>query len=719
VALQIAHSEGDSFFYRQYNTAQGSAIYELAQSFHTSVAFSVSSIKLKIGRMSTPGTCSIGLYNVDGEGHPTGSPIVSIAFNGDLLNGVTGVQLSIASATETSYTHTGTALSDVTGCLFIADSSTGNPSSYNWAKVTSYNAGTKTIYFSGGLAFGGVPTGFARCYPYPYSLPNGWREVILPLSGNVILAADTTYAIRLSGGDTPLQNVFWNVDENGGYGSGNAMWSLDGGASWIDLAGDFIFEIYGKEGPLAVKYRLMRASTTSTQLVYCDLFEADGENNPTGNSLAQDSVVQNLLSTGYQEVRFTFNYNPNPTKKYIAVLSAPNLTSFIRAYVDSGSGYGTTSPILASRYWNGSAWFEVSDYTPYQPVFGKILINEVETYATGIGISAGRSLYGVYKYGNVWGLSLIVNSVRLGTDGQFLVATTNGGVYLSGDFGDTWSKKNPDGQAGTEWIKGICSSNGTYIVVESIDHVIYISTNGGTSWNLITPAGGDTFSINSMVISNNGQYILIVGHNTTTPAKSAYLSSNYGTSWTAIYPASGTIEWGRCNLNGDGKIMIVSSTGNFVYASFDGGTTWEEQEIPSSANQWVAPSISGNGKLAIIANTSVNNEFFRTTGWYSKIELSETPLTSFIRTVLDDATNLAARTTLGVGEGDSPSLTGLTLSGLSASRLAQTNGDKALTSVANLATWVAGTTNEIAIANDGDGSITISLADIVNFGFSV
>lgn len=57
----------------------------------------------------------------------------------------------------------------------------------------------------------------------------------------------------------------------------------------------------------------------------------------------------------------------------------------------------------------------------------------------------------------------------------------------------------------------------------------------------------------------------------------------------------------------------------------------------------------------------------------------------------------------------SPTFVGGTLSGAAASRLLSTDGDKALTSVADLSAWVAGTASQIAVANDGDGSITLSL----------
>lgn len=61
---------------------------------------------------------------------------------------------------------------------------------------------------------------------------------------------------------------------------------------------------------------------------------------------------------------------------------------------------------------------------------------------------------------------------------------------------------------------------------------------------------------------------------------------------------------------------------------------------------------------------------------------------------------------------------GLILNGLDASRLIYTDGDKKLTSVGDLTSWIAGTGNEISVTDDEDGSITIALADIINLGAS-
>ena len=50
----------------------------------------------------------------------------------------------------------------------------------------------------------------------------------------------------------------------------------------------------------------------------------------------------------------------------------------------------------------------------------------------------------------------------------------------------------------------------------------------------------------------------------------------------------------------------------------------------------------------------------------------------------------------------------VTLTDLTASRLISTNASQELEAVANLASWVGGTENRVTVANDGDGSITLS-----------
>ena len=58
-----------------------------------------------------------------------------------------------------------------------------------------------------------------------------------------------------------------------------------------------------------------------------------------------------------------------------------------------------------------------------------------------------------------------------------------------------------------------------------------------------------------------------------------------------------------------------------------------------------------------------------------------------------------------------PAFTGLTLSGLTASRLMASGTSKELVSVPNLASWIAGAENEIDVTDDEDGTVTIGIVN--------
>ena len=84
-------------------------------------------------------------------------------------------------------------------------------------------------------------------------------------------------------------------------------------------------------------------------------------------------------------------------------------------------------------------------------------------------------------------------------------------------------------------------------------------------------------------------------------------------------------------------------------------------------------------------------------------------------TVVDDIAS-PGTTYLSVQSGGVTIDPDLTLSNLTATRLLASDGSKLVVSVADLASWIAGTSNEITITNDGDGTVTISLPDAVIIG---
>lgn len=103
------------------------------------------------------------------------------------------------------------------------------------------------------------------------------------------------------------------------------------------------------------------------------------------------------------------------------------------------------------------------------------------------------------------------------------------------------------------------------------------------------------------------------------------------------------------------------------------------------------------------------------TGTCGSFVLSSNPLLAGFRS--------NASSTIGGGTG----ATGLTVAGtatttdlkvtaLTASRLIATASDKLMSSVSALTAWIAGTTNEITVTDDGDGSVTLSLPTTIDLG---
>ena len=66
----------------------------------------------------------------------------------------------------------------------------------------------------------------------------------------------------------------------------------------------------------------------------------------------------------------------------------------------------------------------------------------------------------------------------------------------------------------------------------------------------------------------------------------------------------------------------------------------------------------------------------------------------------------------------SPNFASLTLNDLTVTRLVQTDADKKLASVSNLANWIVGTTNRITVSDDEDGTITLTGPQDIHTGAS-
>lgn len=318
---------------------------------------------------------------------------------------------------------------------------------------------------------------------------------------------------------------------------------------------------------------------------------------------------------------------------------------------------------------SGDSW----DIQPNFPAFLSASSNQTNAavsfnnryYYVGDPSSIGGTYYIAQSsdFGSTWTYdasssgNVRFSNITASRDGKYVLGTSggwqqNGDVWLSQDFGQTWSREftgaqyfscfvDPEGQNmiaggystqtkysddyGDTWgnfsesltfFKGaMVSGDGNYKVVweqyesgSGSGSRAYVSTDW-TNWtqhNL-------TVRLSAGAISNNGKYMLITSSDAyNSPEPYINLSTDYGANWSQINITGqvwpGNIYFNGCAMSSDGKYMVViggirSGSTNYCYKSIDYGSTWEQiTDIPGGRYQQV--EMSKNGRYVYISGTS-------------------------------------------------------------------------------------------------------------------
>lgn len=160
-------------------------------------------------------------------------------------------------------------------------------------------------------------------------------------------------------------------------------------------------------------------------------------------------------------------------------------------------------------------------------------------------------------------------------------------------------------------------------------------------------------------VSQSISYVPSLGVGTSSPTSPLEVASQTAPQFTIRYDATNAVTFG-CDANGD---LTITPTGTDVFIS--------------------------NLNLTVGSLTPGRVTFAGTGGL-----------------LVDDADLTFATDTLTAKNVVVP--TNLTLSNLTASRLAQTDGSKIAASVTDLTTYIAGTANQVTVTNDGDGTVTLA-----------
>lgn len=186
-------------------------------------------------------------------------------------------------------------------------------------------------------------------------------------------------------------------------------------------------------------------------------------------------------------------------------------------------------------------------------------------------------------------------------DGKTAVAgSTNGKLYVSRDGAKTWVDTM---QPNLGWRGATISDDGTRIAVGTNSGRTYTSADRGVTW---TVNGVNTNAIvyAEMDSSADGKTVYAIRN-----INSLFVSNDWGATFTAVTGTGvPTSDLRDVSVSDDGSKIIIGTGGSGVYTSVDSGVTWKQQVgIPTGAFIGVASSSDGsqivsgqtNGKIYV------------------------------------------------------------------------------------------------------------------------
>jgi len=226
----------------------------------------------------------------------------------------------------------------------------------------------------------------------------------------------------------------------------------------------------------------------------------------------------------------------------------------------------------------------------------KIAVTTMDSYSVG-----GR-IWISNDFGATWTESQPIGNVdhswsnaASDSTGNNLIVTAFGGdatldVFISHNAGTSWTPVDPPGLSSDyDWFWCSSDDDGSVLTVAS-DSQFYISTNSGVAW---TKIGGSGCSSNCALSSDGSKM-----YYTDDLYYRLYYSSNSGVSWTQLgsYPISPGPAYIACDDTG--AYVYVVQLDASVYMSSDYGSTWSDITPSGYANNsWSTIQCSSDGKI--------------------------------------------------------------------------------------------------------------------------
>ena len=194
-------------------------------------------------------------------------------------------------------------------------------------------------------------------------------------------------------------------------------------------------------------------------------------------------------------------------------------------------------------------------------------------------------------------MQMMNNATPPSIDGKYQLACTNGYLYVSTDFGSTFTPRGTS----MDWRASAINNDGTIMFAAAYGNYIYKSTDYGVSWTALTGLGTNNWD--GVAASDDGVYILAGVYNSVTR-----LSTNGGLSGAAISNYMTLEARGAVAVSSTGQFMTFGGSWGganmYIYKSNDYGATWA---VPQ--NVWplsiYSVAMSRNGQYQYITGEGI------------------------------------------------------------------------------------------------------------------
>ena len=262
----------------------------------------------------------------------------------------------------------------------------------------------------------------------------------------------------------------------------------------------------------------------------------------------------------------------------------------------ANADYTLTSIYTSSKYWNGIT--ASNDGTKIAAVaYQDGIYTSTDSGATFVNRTSAMSPQPAW------------NSIVSSADGRYLAAaaytyncssscTFDGGVYVSSDYGVNWSKVITPAQGGISSIA--MSSDGSKLIAAVSNGggnpgviPIYLSNDFGSTWsntNTGVPAAAISGNFFGLSISDDGVNLAASYGGV---VSGFIYSRNSGASWTAVTSGIPTGD-GRIAASSDGSKLALKVYGSPLYFSDNYGATWRDSDWSTGGSNGLTMSANGN-----------------------------------------------------------------------------------------------------------------------------